>query len=176
MPGTIQLQTPRLVLRRHVPQDAAPLHERFGRDAVMYEYSGWNPYATPEDAARAVAELIASYDDPRSYAWAVEREGRLVGTVGAYDYDPASGSIEVGMSIEQASWGKGFATEALAAVLRYLADEEGIAVVTAWCAADNVGSWRAMEKAGMRRVRTEPAGLTVGDVTFDKLIYEYRRA
>lgn len=33
------------------------------------------------------------------------------------------------MSIERASWGRGFATEALSAVLSYLAGEEGIACV-----------------------------------------------
>lgn len=99
MPGTVNLKTERLLLRRHVMKDAAVLHENFGRDAAMYEYSGWNPYATPQMAERTVAEFIASYDDPRTYAWAIEHDGRLVGTIGAYDYDADKNAIEVGMSI-----------------------------------------------------------------------------
>jgi len=80
------------------------------------------------------------------------------------------------MSIERASWGKGFATEALAAVLHYLAGEEKIATIAAWCASDNIGSRRAMEKAGMVKARAEKDALTVGDATFDKLWYEFRGA
>ena len=173
MPGTVEIETPRLLLRRHVMEDAAPLYESFGQDPAMYEYSGWNPYATPAQAEQTVSHFIESYRDPRFYGWAVTHDERLVGTFGAYDYDPQSNTIEIGMSIEKASWGKGFATEALSAVLRYLTDDEGIATVVAWCAADNIGSQRALEKAGMARVASEAGALEVGEATFDKLNYEY---
>ena len=142
----------------------------------MFEYSGWNPYATLEMAQKTVATFIAGYDHPRTYAWAVEHAGRLVGTIGAYDYDARANVIEVGMSIEKASWGRGFATEAPAAVLRYLAEDEAIATVVAWCAADNIGSRRALEKAGMVRARVEEDALEVAGSTFDRLWYEFHGA
>ncbi len=175
MPGTIEIETPRLLLRCHVMADAAPLHENFGQDPAMYEYSGWNPYATLAEAEQAVSHFIESYRDPRFYGWAITHGGRLVGTVGAYDYDPRNNTVEVGMSIEKPSWGKGFATEALSAVLRYLTDDEGIASVVAWCASNNIGSQRALEKAGMTKVASETGALEIGEATFDKLNYEYRR-
>ncbi|MBQ9000558.1 MAG: GNAT family N-acetyltransferase [Eggerthellaceae bacterium] len=174
MLGTKEMRTARLLLRRHVEADAKPLHEGFGKDPAMFEYSGWNPYESLDMAEKTVAELIAGYDEPRSYAWAIEHGGRLVGTIGAYDFDAEKNAIEIGMSIEKASWGKGFATEALAAVLHYLAEEEKVATIAAWCASDNIGSRRAMEKAGMVKVKTEKDALTVGDATFDKLWYEFR--
>ena len=46
--------------------------------------------------------------------------------------------------------------------------------MTPWCAADNVGSKRVLEKAGMKLVSTEEDGLAVGDKVYDKLIYELR--
>jgi len=174
MSGTVELKCERLVLRRHVMEDAEPLHRNFGLDEAMFEYSGWNPYATPEMAEKTVAEFIASYDDPRTYAWGIEHDGRLVGTIGAYDYDAGRNTVEVGMSIEKASWAKGFATEALSAVRHYLAQEEGVAVVTAWCASDNVGSRRALEKAGMIETSVEKDALEIDGATFDKVSYEYR--
>ena len=61
-------------------------------------------------------------------------------------------------------------------VLEYLTDNEGISCVTAWCAAENAGSRRVLEKAGMELVRTEKDSLLVGEKTFDKLIYEYHGA
>lgn len=173
VPGTKELRTSRLLLRRHVMEDAAPLHEGFGTDPAMFEYSGWNPYATLEMAKRTVADAIESYSDPRFYGWAIEHEGRLVGNIGAYDYDAERNAVEVGMSIEKPSWGRGFATEALDAVLHYLADEEVIASVTAWCAADNIGSMRALVKAGMVGKGVEKDAITIGDSTFDKLWFEF---
>ncbi len=39
---------------------------------------------------------------------------------------------------------RGFATEALTAVLRYLTGHENIGTVNAWCASDNIGSRKAL--------------------------------
>ena len=87
MAGTIALQTPRLLLRRHVPEDAGLLYRNFGTDAAMFRYSGWNPYAAPEQARETVQRFIDSYADPRFYGWAIECDGRMIGTIGAYDYN-----------------------------------------------------------------------------------------
>ena len=46
--------------------------------------------------------------------------------------------------------------------------------MTAWCAAENVGSKRVLEKAGIRSVGIEQDGLVIGEKAFDKLLYEYR--
>ena len=171
MTGTISLNTPRLLLRRHVHEDAEILYQNFGADAAMFRYSGWNPYATPEQARETVQRFIDSYADPRFYGWAIEREGRMIGTIGAYDYDPKKNQIEAGFSIERASWGKGYAAEALRAVLEYLTAQEGIARVTAWCASDNIASKRTLEKAGMRLSGIEADGLEVDGERYDKLDY-----
>lgn len=86
----------------------------------MYEYSGWNPYATPEMARDTVGRFIESYKDEHFYGWAIDCDGRLIGTIGAYDYNAEKSSVEVGISIDRDHWGKGYATEALKAVLAYL--------------------------------------------------------
>ena len=96
----------------------------------------------------------------------------IVGTIGAYDYQ--ADEIEVGFSVAPDWQGRGLATEALKKVLEYLTENEGIPCVKAWCAADNVGSKRVLEKAGMKLAGTEKNGLTVGDKVYDKLIYELR--
>ena len=173
MAGTIPLQTPRLLLRRHVPEDAGLLYRSFGTDAAMYRYSGWNPYASLEQARETVQRFLDSYVDPRFYSWAIEREGRMIGTIGAYDYDQEENQIEVGFSIERASWGKGYAAEALEAVLEYLTVQEDIVRVTAWCASDNIASKRTLEKAGMRFSGVDMGGLEVDGQRYDKRVYTY---
>lgn len=44
--------------------------------------------------------------------------------------------------------------------------------MTAWCAADNAGSRRVLEKTGMRFVNTEKDGLALGDRVYDGIPYE----
>ena len=171
--GTTELRTQRLTLRGYRPEDADSLYRYFGTDPVMYKYSGWNPYATPEMAEGAVREFIESYADEHFYGWVLDADGALCGTMGAYDFE--DDRIEVGFSIARNCWGRGYATEALKAVLAYLTENEGISCVTAWCAAENIGSRRVLEKSGMKLVRTEEGGLTVGDCVYDKLVFEYVR-
>lgn len=172
--ATIELTTQRLLLRRYVPEDAEILHRDFGLDPAMFEYSGWNPYATKEMAEKTVADFISSYGDDHFYGWVIEHGGRLIGTIGAYDYDPESNTIEIGASIRRADWGKGYGGEAAKAVIDHLISDECISCVKAWCAADNKGSAKIMERAGMRLVSTEKDDLEIGGEKYDKLNYEIR--
>lgn len=171
--GTAELWTEQLVLRRYRPDDAEPLYQRLGTDPEIIQYSGWNPYATLEMAQETVRSFIDSYENEGSYSWVMDWEDVQIGTIGAYDY--RNDQIEVGFSVVRGWRGRGFATEALEKVLDYLTENEGISYVTAWCASENAGSKRVLEKAGMKLVRTEKDGLSVGGNTYDRLIYEYRR-
>ena len=171
--GTAELRTDRLILRRYLPEDAEPLYRRLGTDPDMSKYSGWNPYATPEMAEETVQRYIQSYDEAHFYSWVMDIDDVLVGTIGAYDYK--DDHIEVGFSVVQAWQGRGIATDALKKVLEYLTENEGISCVTAWCASDNTGSKRVLEKAGMRLAGIEKNGLAVGELVWDKLNFEYRR-
>jgi ribosomal-protein-alanine N-acetyltransferase len=173
MEGTAEIRTGRLILRRYRTEDANELYEKLGKGSQMYKYSGWNPYADPNMASETVRRFIDSYGDTTFYGWAIEYSGRLIGTIGAYDYDSDKNQIETGFSIERGSWGQGFATEALTAVLAYLTEHEGIGTVTAWCAAENIGSMKAMLKADMKQTHTEKNGLKVDRKLYDKLLFGY---
>lgn len=171
--GTVELWTERMVLRRYCPEDAEPLYRRLGTDPESVRYSGWNPYASLEMAQDTVRRFIDSYNDDHVYAWVMDVDDVVIGTIGAYDY--RGDHIEVGFSVVRDWQGRGYATEALKQVLEYLTENEGIPCVTAWCAADNAASRRVLEKAGMRLVDTEKDGLAVGDRVYDRRIYEYKQ-
>ena len=138
----------------------------------MHKYSGWNPYATLEMAQETVRGFINSYDDEHVYSWIMDIDDVFVGTIGAYDFK--DDQIEVGFSVVKGWQGRGLATAALKKVLEYLTGNEGISCVTAWCASENIGSRRVLEKAGMKLLRTERNAHAVGDRVYDKLTYEYR--
>jgi RimJ/RimL family protein N-acetyltransferase len=161
-----------MTLRRYRPEDADSLYRYLGTDPAMSAYSGWNPYATLEMARETVGRLIDSYDDEHVYSWVMDIDDVIVGTIGAYDYKV--NQIEVGYSVVKGWQGRGLATEALKKVLEYLTGNEGISCVTAWCAAENIGSQKVLEKAGMKFLCREKNALTVGERVYDKLMYEYR--
>ena len=52
------------------------------------------------------------------------------------------------------AWGKGYGSEAAAAVIAYGLSVLGLDRIIAICFPENIGSWRVMEKAGMRYVGT----------------------
>lgn len=169
--GTAELSTERMILRRYCPEDAMPLYRNLGTDPEMYRYSGWNPYETLEMAQESVHRFIEGYHNEHSYSWVMDVDDVLIGTIGAYDYKDEQ--IEVGFSVVRGWQGRGYATEALKKVLEYLTENEGISCVTAWCAAENLGSRTVLERAGMHLTCTEKDGLTVGDRVYDKMTFEY---
>ena len=58
---------------------------------------------------------------------------------------------ELGWSLDPAQTGKGYATEAVAELIRICFEELHLRRVIAQCFADNESSWRLMERVGMRR-------------------------
>ena len=67
---------------------------------------------------------------------------------------PVPTSAELGYRLRKAAWGKGYGTEVSRALIRKGFTELGVRRVVASTYADNVGSRRVMEKAGMTFVRT----------------------
>jgi RimJ/RimL family protein N-acetyltransferase len=58
---------------------------------------------------------------------------------------------ELGWTFSPSYGGRGYATEAVAELLRICFEDLGLRRVYGQCFADNVPSWRLMERLGMRR-------------------------
>ena len=58
---------------------------------------------------------------------------------------------ELGWVMDPMHGGHGYATEAVAELIRICFEDLGLRRVTALCFADNTASWRLMERLGMRR-------------------------
>lgn len=84
--------------------------------------------------------------------WAVDVKeiGTFVGQCGLQPVERAGPEVELAYHFNKASWNKGYATEAAIAVLAHGLGLVGLERVIAVVVPENVGSWRVMEKAGMR--------------------------
>jgi ribosomal-protein-alanine N-acetyltransferase len=83
--------------------------------------------------------------------WFMHRkpDDAVVGEIGA-NLDAASATAQTGYTVVEPSWGQGYATEALRALLGHLLADPGIDRVVAETLAGHAASRRVMEKAGMR--------------------------
>lgn len=99
--------------------------------------------------------------DRLSKTLAIELDGVLIGDLMIAIGDAwaqaevkhrASGvQAEIGWCLSPEHQGRGYATEAVHELLRICFEELGLRRVVAMCFADNVPSWRLMERLGMRR-------------------------
>jgi RimJ/RimL family protein N-acetyltransferase len=152
-PAFEPIATERLVLRRTEPGDAEAISVYRSIPHVGL-YQGWRR-TDPTFLRREFEEMARrSPGDPGWVQFTVlEREGgRLVGDVGL---SPAEGEptvIKVGYTMDPAAQGRGYATEAVRALVRYAFDTLDAEVVRAYADAENLPSIRVAEKAGLRLV------------------------
>jgi len=77
--------------------------------------------------------------------------GTFIGQCGLRPVAEGAGpEIDLAYHYTRASWHKGYATEAAVAVLAHGLRPVGLDTIMAVVVPGNVGSWRVMEKAGMR--------------------------
>ena len=155
------ITTARLVLRHFTLADVPALYA-MSREPLL---GRWIPDQVYRDEAHAeeVARLLmslATHRDPRTkpYVLGIEHGGALIGHVGL---SAARGSVEIGYAIAQAQHGKGFATEAVAAMSSWALAELGLPEVLGIVEAENVPSCRVLEKAGFVRGADDERGRRV---------------
>lgn len=75
--------------------------------------------------------------------------GEQIGTSGLQPLED-TGEFEVGYNLSEKYWRQGFGFECAMAWLKYGFEKAGLDRIVAISHPDNVGSWRIMEKCGMR--------------------------
>jgi RimJ/RimL family protein N-acetyltransferase len=158
-PAQIVLETERMVLRRFTEADAGPLAALYGDPRVM-RFITVQPPSPAEVESRILPAYLREYRELAaglgSFA-AVEKEtGEMAGR---FSLKPANsyglaGGAELGYRLYPAFWGRGLATEGARALIGSAFERLLLDRVVATTMADNAGSWRVLEKCGMRRVRT----------------------
>ena len=145
------LETERLRLRDLTDSDAEALHQIYG-DATTMRYIGATGRPAPDlDATRRTLAALQRHGEEHGFSlWAVEERpgGEVVGVAGLLLEDGHGPEIEAAYLFRRDRWGRGYATEALRAVLG-VAESLELERVIALAYPENDASRRVMEKAGM---------------------------
>jgi RimJ/RimL family protein N-acetyltransferase len=150
--GAVNLTTPRLHLREFVEEDWRAVID-YQSDARYLRYYTWTIRTEPDVRAFVQQFLDWQREEPRlgyQLALVLRSSGRLIGNCGLRLAEADARQAELGFEISPAYWSHGYATEAAQAMLGFGFQELGLHRIWGHCVADNVASWRVMEKLGMR--------------------------
>jgi RimJ/RimL family protein N-acetyltransferase len=156
----VRLETERLVLRPPEPGDLDGYVPMFGDPQVARYTSG--RVATREETAAAIERMRRHWDHYGAGLFSVLRkeDARLVGRVGFLAWDTARWvnglredvsagyELELGWTLTREFWGRGYATEAAAAVRDHAFAELGLPRLFSLIARPNVASVRVADRLG----------------------------
>ena len=145
------LESSRLLLRKFTQDDFAAVHSYAGNyDNVIHMQFGPNTEAeTQAFLDRTFARYEANPTKDYVYAAVLKETGQLIG--GCELHLSGDHKAEMGWLLHRDHWNRGYGTELGKRLLELGFDELNQHRIVARCDAENIGSYRVMEKLGMRR-------------------------
>jgi ribosomal-protein-alanine N-acetyltransferase len=170
----MMLETPRLLFRPFKESDTEAVHGWFS-DPEVFRFYTYGPYLSLEKTAERISQYMAHL---KKYGFAknivIEKStGLLIGDAGL-SFAEDIGEVDVGYKFARSHWGKGYATEAAQAWVRYGFDQLGLERIVAIVHPQNVRSKRVVEKLqfSFSRYKREDG---VEFEIYQRLRTEYRR-
>ncbi|HEY2177451.1 MAG TPA: GNAT family N-acetyltransferase [Caulobacteraceae bacterium] len=157
----MELVTPRLRLRRARPGDLADLHAVLSHPLAM-RYWSTPPHAGMDETRAWLEETIAASPE-ESDEFVIERDGRVIGKAGCWRLP------EIGFILHPDTWRRGFAREALEAVIPRLFAIFPIEAILADVDPRNAGSLALLAGLGFRETGRAKRTFKVGDEWCDSL-------
>lgn len=147
------IETERLLLREYASADEPDVQE-YVSDPLVPQYDSWGPNTaaqTHEHLSRRLAEQRKWPRGDVTLVAELRQKAKVIGSVRLWTVDEANRTVEIGYTFNRRFWNNGYATEAASALLKCAFGAMKMHRVIATCDTRNIGSWRVMEKIGMRR-------------------------
>jgi ribosomal-protein-serine acetyltransferase len=154
-PLTVELTTPRLLLRSYQPGDGAAYAQMYHQNqAHLRELmpDELRDMATAHDAEGQIRRMIRQWRAGKLFvfgAWARDG-GAYVGEIYLANPDWAVPSVELGYFVVAGQLRRGYAVEAGQTVVRWAFEALAVQRVELYCASDNVASARVAETIGFQ--------------------------
>jgi RimJ/RimL family protein N-acetyltransferase len=146
--GTPVLETERLLLRAPKLDDAKTV-ARLANNRKIAEMTALIPHPYGVDDARAWIESLAEEESGWTFAVVAKSEGGAL--VGACGYGKrCEDEPEIGYWVGEPYWGRGYATEAVRALIDHLFTVTDLEAIAAGCRVTNLASRRVLERCGFQ--------------------------
>ncbi len=168
------IETPRLILRPWHVDDLEELERLFADPAVRQ-----GRHLPPERIIAIAESSLRQWHLNRFGPWAAldRATGQWIGRVGLDELDdwPDTRKVEVGWELHRPWWGKGLATEAGLAALRFGFGEHRLDRIISVTAPWNTAARRVMERIGLEEQGTRRwKGVEVVWYALDRPVWEAR--
>ncbi len=169
---TPTLRTTRLRLRPFAEQDANDLYA-LQSSAYVLRYWDAPPWHERERAGRFISACRQMAEEGTGARLAVDRlsGGAFIGWCSLTQWNSDYRSASLGYCFHDAVWGRGYATEAARALLRWAFDTLDLNRVQAQTDTRNVASARVLEKLGFVREGTLREDCIVNGEVSDSWVY-----
>jgi RimJ/RimL family protein N-acetyltransferase len=161
------LRTERLLLRRARPDDVGAFHAIMSDPRAMLYWST-PPHATLEETRDWVASMIADSPEARE-DFVVELDGRVIGKAGCYRLP------EIGYILHPDVWGRGYAREAMTAVIAHIFATRDVGKITADVDPRNEASIGLLLRLGFTETHRARGTWQVGDQLCDSVYFALSR-
>ncbi len=151
--GQPQLTTDRLILRAFRDDDWPTVHT-YGKRAETSTYMDWGPN-TKEDTCEFVQRCRNASNNPVESGWfyaiVLKAEDRVIGGCDLAISNKLTREATLGYALDSLYWRQGYTSEAALRLVQFGFEALGLHRITSNCDIENVGSWRVMQRIGMRR-------------------------
>ena len=145
-----KLQTARLQLRIPSMDDADAIFKSYAQDEQVTKYVIWSPHVSIEITREFLRRCIGVWEEESAFPWIIIRRDENY-VIGMVELRIEGHKADLGYVIARPEWGKGYATEAVQAIVSWAIKQPSIMRVWALCDVDNKSSARVLEKVGMDR-------------------------
>ncbi len=150
--GTQVIETPRLLLRRAVLEDANAMYDNWASDPEVTRFLIWPTHNSVEITLKVLQSWMEGYKKDNYYQWMIVLKsiGQPIGSISGMNPNDQLSSIEIGYCIGKNWWHQGIMTEALQGVIEYLFETCNFNRITANHDPNNPHSGNVMKKCGMK--------------------------
>ena len=141
------IETDRLILRPLKIDDAQAVYQWVSDERVA-KYMVYNTYTSLEDAVEWLT-VLQEPDEEYHFGFVRKEDGLVIGSGSIGPESERKDFWAFGYNLRYDCWGKGYATEATKAMMKFANEQFGVVKFSSSHAEPNKASGRVMEKCGL---------------------------
>lgn len=163
-------------IRKWRLSDADDLATALSNKRILDNLRDGLPYPYTNKDAKAYIKSILSSDPDKTFAYAIDIDGRAVGSIGAFRQENIHfRTAELGYYLAEEYWSKGIMTSVVKLLCEKLFSETDLLRIYAEPFSYNTGSRRVLEKAGFKLEGIMKNNAYKNGRVIDMALYSYTR-
>ena len=150
-PEIPRIEAERLILRKITEEDVNDIFE-YASVPEVTTFVLWDTHKTKQNSIEFVKLAGEQFNNNISIVWGIEikSENKLIGSIDLRDWNSIHRCGEIGYVISKEYWNRGYVSEAVKAIINFGFEILHLNRIEAHCEEENIGSWKVMEKCGMK--------------------------